>query len=71
MNHMFEIKDNFFLGVFAAFIANLIDNIFDWIMYAFNLSKYHAWHIAASAYFPKDKVDTIPALIVGQFRTIL
>ena len=65
MNFIFPIKDKFFLGVFAAFIAELIDNSYDWIMYAFDMNKYHEWHIAASTYFPISKLHTIPALIVG------
>lgn len=62
---MTEIKDKFFLGAVAGVIVNIPLNILDYILYKLNISQYHIWHIAASVYFPKSQVITLPALIVG------
>ena len=67
MKTKFIITDKFFLGVISGILANIIENIYNYTSYFFNLTKYFIWHIAASAYFQIPDVKTMPALVVGMF----
>ena len=62
---MIKIKDKFTLGVLASACANIPINILDYIFYSVDINKHHMWHIAASTYFKKEDVKTIPALVTG------
>ena len=62
---MIKITDKYSFAVFASLIANIPINILDFIIYKLGINKYLMWHIAASAYFKKSDVHTIPALITG------
>ncbi|MCK8823627.1 hypothetical protein [Fuchsiella alkaliacetigena] len=62
---MIKIKDKFSFGMLASACANIPINILDYIFYSLDINKHHMWHIAASAYFKKADVKTIPALVTG------
>ena len=62
---MLKIKDKYTFSIIASLIANIPINILDFIFYKLDFNNYLMWHIAASAYFKKADVHTLPALIIG------
>lgn len=62
---MTKIKDKLFLGFIAGITGNLITNIVNYTTYFLKMSNYTKWHMAASLFFPKSQIKTLPALIIG------
>lgn len=60
-----SIHDRYTFGIIAGIIANIPVNILDYVSTSLNIGEYHIWQIAASAYFTKAQLDTLPALFIG------
>ena len=60
-----KIKDRIFLGGISGIIGNIPKNIFIFILYYFGIAKQPLWKVAASLYFPADKITILNILTLG------
>lgn len=60
-----NIRDKITLGIITGMLANFVITILDIAFYFLDVNEYLHIHIAASAYFPLERIHSIPALIVG------
>ena len=62
---MTTIKDKYSLGIIIGLTANIIRNIFNYIVYQLNFTQYLPRQIAAATFIPLAKIDSLIGIIIG------